>query len=98
MAPQTPKTPKKQHSAWLMLGGAMFVSLLGWAGIVRQAEGPALSTAATEPVPQLSVVELPAAMTSRTVSAQAPAVTSNQPSVSSLRRVTRPVLRSRSSN
>lgn len=97
MAPQTPKTPRKQNSAWLMLGGAMFVSLLGWAGIVRQTEGTAQPAA---PAAQIAVVELPAAAADRGAVAQAPAQssTTNQTTTTTLRRVTRPVMRSRSSN
>ena len=96
MANPVQKTPRKQQSVWLMLGGAMLVSVFGWAGIVRQTEG----TIQSEPLPlAITVVELPAARTThQTVASQAPAPTNRTTSAVPLRQVTRPVLRSRSSN
>jgi hypothetical protein len=82
-----------------MLGGAIFVSVLGWAGIVRQTEASA--QAETQPVAApIAVVELPVpnASLQQTTQVQAIAPTTNQTSATTLRRVTRPVLRSRSSN
>ncbi len=96
MANPTPKTPRKQHSVWLMLGGAMLVSVFGWAEIVRQTEGPVQTDM---PTTTIAVVELPAAQsTDRGVSAQAPVSSTRTQSEPVLRRVVRPVLRSHSSN
>ena len=88
--------PRKQQSVWLMLGGAMLVSVFGWAGIVRQTEG----TVQSAPLPlDIAVVELPAVRTTQqTVAAQVPAPTNRTNAAAPLRQVTRPVLRSRSSN
>lgn len=96
MAHPTQKTPRKQQSVWLMLGGAMLVSVFGWAGFVRQTEG----TTQSEPLPlDIAVVELPEARTThQTVAAQAPAPSNRITAAAPLRQVTRPVLRSRSSN
>ena len=96
MAHTAQKTPRKQQSVWLMLGGAMLVSVFGWAGIVRQTEG----TIQGDALPlDIAVVELPAARTThQTVAANAPAPTNRITASAPLRQVTRPVLRSRSSN
>jgi hypothetical protein len=96
MANPAQKTPRKQQSVWLMLGGAMLVSVFGWAGIVRQTEG----TVQSDPLPlDIAVVELPVAQAAlRIGSAQAPAPTNRTTIAAPLRQVTRPVLRSRSSN
>lgn len=96
MANPNVKTPRTQHSVWLLLGGALLVSVFGWAGIVRQTEGSVNSAA--EPM-NLAVVELPSAQTSERGSvAQAPIASNRATTSAPLRRVTRPVLRSRSSN
>ena len=96
MALPTTKTPRKQHSVWLMLGGAMLVSVFGWAGIVRQTEGQVQTEA--QPM-ELAIVELPAPQSAdRGAVAQAPATTSRVTTNAPLRRVTLPVMRSHSSN
>ncbi|MFM2308040.1 MAG: hypothetical protein RLY87_160 [Chloroflexota bacterium] len=95
MANPPAKTPRTQQSVWLMLGGALLVSVFGWAAIVRQTEGPSEVDA---PPVQLTVVELPASPNAaRGVVAQAPQP-ANTTAAAPLRRVTRPVMRSRSSN
>lgn len=95
MAIPVQKTPRKQQSVWLMLGFAMLVSVFGWAGIVRQTEG----TIQSDPLPlEIAVVELPARATQQTGAAQVPAPNNRTTTAAPLRQVTRPVLRSRSSN
>ena len=90
------KTSRTQHSVWLMLGGAMLVSVFGWAGIVRQTEGTAHIDA--QPI-ELTIVELPVPLSAeRGVAAQAPVTTSRVANSPPLRRVTRPVINTRSSN
>jgi hypothetical protein len=96
MANPIPKIPRRQHSVWLMLGGAMVVSVFGWASIVRQTEGPRQPE--TPPL-ELVIVELPAPQSAnRGVSAQAPANTNREATSAPLRQVTRAVLLTRSSN
>jgi hypothetical protein len=96
MAHPTTKTPRKQQSVWLMLGGAMLISVFGWAGIVRQSEGPLQND--TSPI-ELAVVELPVPQSSsRGVIAQAPVTANRTTDAAPLRHVTRPVLHTHSSN
>jgi hypothetical protein len=96
MANPAQKTPRKQHSVWLILGGALLVSVFGWAGIVRQTEGPVQS----DPLPlDIAVVELPVAQAAQHIgAAEVQAPTNRTTTAAPLRQVTRPVLRSRSSN
>lgn len=99
MSHTTPIKPKKarpQHSMWLMLGGAMFVSLAGFAVIAEQ-NMPITATTAADA--NIQVVELPPPATaSASTSSSRPSIAQAAPSTNTLRKVTRPVMRSHSSN
>ena len=97
MSQSTPVKPKKArplHSMWLMLGSAMLVSLAGFAVIAEQSM-PATATTAADA--NIQVVELPAPAAASS-SSNRPSVAQAAPSTSNLRKVTRPVMRSHSSN
>lgn len=89
-----PKKTRTQQSMWLMLGGAMLLSLAGFAVIADQSMPP-VATAVDSTA--IQVVELPTAVAQTNVVTR-PSVAQSAPSVNNLRRVTRPVMRSRSSN
>lgn len=90
-----PKKARIQQSMWLMLGSAMLLSLGGFA-VIAQHSMPAAT--GTIDASALQVVELPTAVTqSASASTDRPSV-AQAPSTNTLRRVTRPVMRSHSSN
>jgi hypothetical protein len=97
------KKTRKQQSMWLMLGGASLLSIFGWALLTEQ----------NTPVPvpattlNLQVVELPTAIpqASGPIAPNRPNMAQARPSQvqvarpsGTLRHVTRPVMRSHSSN
>lgn len=97
------KKSRKQQSMWLMLGSASLLSVFGWALLTEQSNPvPAPATALN-----LQVVELPTAVpqASGPIAPARPNVAQARPSVvqvarpsGTLRRVSRPVMRSHSSN
>ncbi|NBU64328.1 MAG: hypothetical protein EBS29_07510 [Chloroflexia bacterium] len=99
----TAKKSRKQHSMWLMLGGASLLSIFGWAFLTEQNTPLPAATAALN----LQVVDLPTAVpqVSGPIAPTHPNAAQARPNQdqvarpsSPLRHVTRPVLRSHSSN
>lgn len=97
------KKSRKQQSMWLMLGGASLLSVFGWAMLTEQST----PVPATAPTLNLQVVELPTAVpqASGPIAPSRPNMAQARSSVvqvarpsGTLRRVSRPVMRSHSSN
>lgn len=89
-----PKQARKQHSMWLMLGGAVMLSLAGFAVIAEQSQAAQDQVNASA----LQVVDLPTPLTADARTSASRPSTAQAPSTNNLRHVTRPVMRSRSSN
>ena len=90
-----PKKARTQQSMWLMLGSAMLLSLGGFAVIAQQSMTPTVSTADAA---SIQVVELPTPVAESNVPVSRPSVAQSAPSTNNLRHITRPVMRSHSSN